>query len=143
MSSDRDSTQPDLAGLAAFLPIFEAEDFDFGQWSSTESGQPGVVIMPMFMLSEAASAFHTALHDLGWVRFDFDWVAWQNTPESESLRGDPDAIANATPDQLAKLLTMIVRADRFCEGALLACYKSGLFLRILRRVSELSGASTP
>jgi len=38
------------------------------------------------------------------------------TEEGQSLRDRPEALAAASADDLAKLLTAIVRSDRFVEG---------------------------
>ena len=39
-----------------------------------------------------------------------------------------------------KLITAIVRNDRFCEGALVAAFESGLILKILKSMEkEVSG----
>ena len=137
MSGSPPLSRDSLTGLAAFLPVFESPGFTFGQWSSSTSQEPGVMVLPMYLLSPDSDRFYHALYDLGWIRTDLDWVKWADTREAVGLRDDPEAIQMATPDQLAKLLTAIVRADRFCEGTLAACYDSGLLHRVLRRVGVL------
>ena len=126
-----------LAGLAAFLPMFTAPDFQFGEWFQPTPSGPGVGSMPYFLLSEAAREFVHAAYDLGWVRPDIDWGAWQGTPECERLRDNAAALVDATAEQLARLLTLYIRGDRFCEGALAEAYESGLLVRILRRAETL------
>ena len=54
-----------------------------------------------------------------------------------SLQDDARALAQATPEQLARLLTVCVREDRFCEGALESAFESGLLTRILERAAVL------
>jgi hypothetical protein len=126
-----------LDGLAAFLPLFEASGFQFGGWSEMTKTESGAFLMPTYLTSEVGSSFIAAVHDLGWVLPGFDWMAWARTPEAEQLRDVPDAMDHATADQLAQLLTVIARQDRFSEGELGACYKSGLLTRILRRAATL------
>jgi hypothetical protein len=53
------------------------------------------------------------------------------------LRDDPNALKNATPEQLAKLLTVLIRQERFCDGVLNSAFKSGLLTGILERVAVL------
>jgi hypothetical protein len=53
------------------------------------------------------------------------------------LKDDPEATAAATPDQLARLLTAIVRSDRFVEGSIAGAFDSGLLARIARRAAAL------
>jgi hypothetical protein len=50
-------------------------------------------------------------------------------------------LAVATADELVKLTTSLVRADRFTEGTLAWAFESGLLLAIARRAEELSSGS--
>jgi hypothetical protein len=78
---------------------------------------------------------------MGWVERDFDWGTWMGTPEALNLRDAPASLVNATPAQLAHLLTVVIRQDRFAEGSLVASYESGLLTGILRRAAVLAGES--
>jgi hypothetical protein len=89
------------------------------------------MILPYFSLSDVAGSFEQRAYDLGWALMDFDWGTWKQTPEAISLRDDAGALDRATPEQLARLLTVCIRQDRFCEGALEAAFQSGLLTRIL------------
>jgi hypothetical protein len=128
-----------LRGIVAFLPRFQAPDFKFGHWTKPPSDQPGVTILPYFSLSEVAGSFEQKAYDLGWVMRDFDWPTWKQTREAETLRDDVQALAQATPEQLARLFTVCIRQDRLCEGALEAAFKSGLLTRILERAAVILG----
>jgi hypothetical protein len=130
-----------LRGLASFLPAFESAAFEFGKWSNPKSIEHGVLTLPFFVLSQTATGFVKAAYDLRWVALDFDWVTWKRTQEAQSLRDDPASLAKATSDQLAQLLTVIIRQDRFADGSLLASYESGLLTRILRRAAALAAES--
>ena len=57
------------------------------------------------------------------------------------MRSDPEAVAAATPEQLAWLLTAIVRSDRFVEGSIEGAFESGLLARIARRAAALLEAT--
>ncbi len=63
---------------------------------------------------------------------------WAQTEEAQALRVDPTALAKASDHQLVKLLTVVIRQDRFVEGALAAAFETGLILGILRRVEQLA-----
>ncbi len=126
-----------LQGLSSFLPSFEEPSFVFGLWEQPKDLEPGVVSLPYYIMSETVEAFLRAAYDLGWVQQDFDWSEWKETPEALCLRDEEDSLASASPDQLAHLLTVVIRQERFCEGALDSAYQSGLLTRILRRVSKL------
>ncbi len=127
-----------LDGLVGFLEVFEDPTFTFGQWSTPSSTDSGVISIPMFEFSEAGADFLDAVYKLGWVRSDFNWINWKSTPEAEQLKHDADALADATADQIAKLLTTLVRSERFCEGALASAFQSGFLTDILRRARVLS-----
>ncbi|CAG4903511.1 unnamed protein product, partial [Acidocella sp. C78] len=73
----------------------------------------------------------------------FDWPSWSGSEEAESLRDDESVLAKATPEQIARLLTVVIRQDRFCDGALLDAFNSGLILRIVGRIDALSKESRP
>lgn len=76
--------------------------------------------------------------DDGWILTDFDWPAWASSEEATTLRDDTGAIEQATEEQLAKLLTTVVRQDRFTDDSLERVVASGLLARILRRAGDLA-----
>ncbi len=122
--------------LADLEPILAAPDTDFGHWEVTPP-TGGVQQLPWFEFGPAADAFRAAVGRGGWMMMGFDWGTWLQTPEGQALRDDPDAIAAATPDQLAMLLTAVIRSDRFVEGSIEGAYESGLLLRIARLAGAL------
>lgn len=126
-----------LHSLAAFLPIFKQQDFAFGTWSESKDVEPRVFTMPDFRLSKHANAFFHSAYDLGWVLRDFNWPQWAQTTEAAGLRDDPAKMAHATPDQLFQLITIVIRQDRFCDGALESAFESGLLTAICRRAAHL------
>lgn len=126
-----------LVALSAFLPVFQAPGFEFGRWGGGEKQDDGITTMPHFSASHEVIAFVDMAYELGWVIEDFDWPGWGETPEAQRLREDPAAVAKANPEQLARLLTALIRVDRFVEGALASAFDSGLLTRITERASQL------
>lgn len=126
-----------LQTLAEFLPMFEGPEFSFGHWSEFKEVRPGVMEMPYFCYSKVAWEFLNATDKYGWVLKGFDWPTWKATTEAIQLRDDPKVLNKATPEQLAYLLTVIIRQDRFCEGAIASAYKTGLITAICRRAAQL------
>ncbi|MBK8055438.1 MAG: hypothetical protein IPK35_19750 [Saprospiraceae bacterium] len=59
----------------------------------------------------------------------FDWAAWE---DGKNILLNPDFEYN-TLDliSLCKLLTVIIRADRFNEGYLVSCFEKGIVLKII------------
>jgi len=129
-----------LRALVRFLPDLEKPDFNAGSWISPETGPDGVFVLPYTDHSEVVTAFVEMAYQNGWVLTNFDWPKWAQTKEASRLRDNERALSRATSDQLAKLLTVCIRQDRFVEGALLGAFESGLILRIVRRAAELLNA---
>ncbi|WP_052041751.1 DUF6508 domain-containing protein [Paracoccus sphaerophysae] len=140
MADQEPITREGLSALAAFLPSIRAPDFSSGTWKGGEQQADGSIQMPWFAQSDAISDFVKAAYDLDWVR-SFDWPEWTQTEEAFRLRNDPEALAGATADQLAKLLTVVIRQDRFAEGSLAEAFDNGLILSILERAKVLSDAA--
>ena len=90
-----------------------------------------------FEFGPVGEAWRAAVGGGGWVVAGFDWRSWMETVEGRSLSRDPDAVAGATPEQLERLLTAIVRSDRFVEGSIEGAFESGLLARISRRAAAL------
>lgn len=128
---------PDLNVLAAFLPEFERPGFSPGDMVFPAKGDDRVFEVGYAALSAPARDFASAAYRSGWVLESFDWLTWSRTAEARDLLSEPAAIAQATAEQLAKLLTLIMRQDRFVEGALLGRFRDGSILAIVRRAVEL------
>lgn len=122
-----------LKALAKFAPLFASPDFEFGHWNPPTAGW----CLPDYEFSETASSFVHTAYDLDWVLRDFDWGAWQDTDEARRFCDDPRAVAEASAEQLAKLLTLYIRGDRFCDGALAGAFESGLLSAIVNRAAAL------
>ena len=50
---------------------------------------------------------------------------------------DPGALADAGPASLCRLITALVRSERFNEGSLEGAHESGLLARLLDRVADV------
>jgi hypothetical protein len=127
--------------LADVLPVLEAPDADFGHWELPPP-RDGVESLGWFEFGPAAEAWRAAVAAASWVVAGFDWRTWLAGAEGRVLRDDPKAVETATPDQLAWLLTAIVRSDRFVEGSIVGAFESGLLVAISRRAAALLAAST-
>ena len=123
--------------VAGTLPILEAPDFSAGHWDGGERRPDGSMTVPYFELSEDAMAVLRSIGASALVQ-PFDWMTWAGTPEAQALRNDRAALAAAAAAQLGKLLTMLVREDRFVEGALGESFESGLIAAIARRAAVLA-----
>ena len=77
---------------------------------------------------------------LGGLLEVFDWPSWVATDEAKQLYADRDVLAAATPAQLSKLVTALIRSERFNDGELAAAFESGLMAAIARRAAMLGSA---
>ena len=111
-----------------FLPIFENQDFRFGEWCQPE-GQ-----IPYFSYSHGVTDFIQTLYQQQ-VIIPFDWPNWGQ--EAQHYQIEPGALEGADLPTLRKLLTAHVRADRFSEGHLASVLKSGHITAILRRLKQI------
>lgn len=136
--SDPSDLRTRLLALAVLLPRLEADGAEtaFGAWVSSRETAPGVWTMPYVEYGELEREFRAAT--AGWVRPDIDWLRWGETDDALALKRDPARLARATPEELAHLLTTIVRGDRFNEGLLLDAFEEGLLARICRRGAALA-----
>ena len=143
MPDEPDQLTPELrTGLriiAETLPMLESPGFTPGVWHDSWTRPDGVIVMPWFESSPQAEEFRAAVGRSGLLQTGFAWPDWAGTPEAIALRTDREALERATPDQLGRLLTMLIREDRFNEGAMAESFGSGLIAAIARRAAILSG----
>ncbi|MBA2381848.1 MAG: hypothetical protein H0V73_07030 [Chloroflexi bacterium] len=128
-----------LRALADLAPLLESPAADFGHWE-VPAPRDGVGSLGYYVFGPVGEAFLAAVAAGRWISV-FDWCSWLDEPEGRRLRDDPDAIATATADQLSRLLTAIVRSDRFSEGSIAGAFESGLLARIGRRAAALVAAA--
>jgi hypothetical protein len=134
---------PDLSSsalqtVAAFLPLMTVPGFQFTDGKpAIEQTAPHHFEMRGYTYGPQVHRLLDALYALNWV-YPFDWPEWAQTPEAQSLRNDPQVLAQATPDQLARLMTVFARQERFSDGTMLDFWDSGLLLGILQRADALA-----
>lgn len=114
--------------ILKYLPTFERQDYQFGQWVEPEGG------FPYFSFSPEVDEFIDALHKQD-VIIPFDWTSWSE--EAEHYQTDAEALETADLLTLCKLLTVHVRADRFVEGHLASVFENGHITAILRRLKQI------
>jgi hypothetical protein len=134
-----------LKVLADVLPVLEAAEVDFGHWELPPP-KNGVHSLGWFELGPAGEAFLAAVAKGRWVTVGFDWRTWLESGDGRRFR-DQQVVDAADADDLARLITAIVRSDRFVEGSLAGAFESGLLTRIARRanvlVAEAHGRAEP
>lgn len=128
---------PDPMPLAPFAAAFGDPGFLFGSWGGGASTD-AVVQMPYFQLSPEAGAFVQATYAAHWVRPEIVWSDFAASHDYRLLREDPARLAIADPDLLARLLTTLIRGDRFNEGLLAGAFADGTLSAVARRMAVLA-----
>lgn len=127
-NSDPDVGLQQIDTILAFLPIFEQEDYKFGQWVE-KRGQ-----LPYFSESQDVIEFHQALYRENFI-VEFDWMRWGE--ELERYKSKPDMLEEANLRTVRQILTAHSRADRFIEGHFVGELESGHIIAVLRRLQTI------
>lgn len=133
----RHYTKQELEALGAHAATMADPSVPKGAWE-TPAGQMGWVV-----LGSATQAFLRDAASHGWVRPDLDWPAWAKTSAAKALYQERALVAVADTEELAYLVTSLVRGDRFTEGTLLHAAESGLLGAICQRAAVLAAATIP
>lgn len=132
-----DQGAPKTARLARIAERFEdAEVISSAEVPSWNPDDEVLVIRPVLYPPIVDELISTAYED-DWVRRDFDWTEWVDTPEAHDLLNDPEAVRRASRQQVAYLLTVILRQDRFANGTILEAVRAGYLQRLLQRIRTL------
>lgn len=126
-------TLADWQPLIDLIPVVEQTDV-FGKEGEIKVNEDGVFILPYWEPAEVVIKFESLCYELGIV-IEFDWPGWNEG--RELVNGDFAKIGNLDLLTLCKLITAIIRNDRFCDGALIASFQYGCMPSILRRLRAL------
>ena len=87
-------------------------------------------------LAEIVQKFHEYVYEIGLV-IDFDWPHWD---EGRQILSDENTgLSKYSAVTLCKLLAAIVRSERFVDGSLIAHFKNGTIVGILRELEKHFG----
>ena len=119
-------TQQDWQPLIELIPKVESTS-RFGEWEEED------ILSPYCIEAPIVSQFLHIVYRLP-IIIRFDWGAWEEGRKIAS-NDDFDLDTLDLPAK-CKLITSIVRSDRFCEGTLVSAFESGLILRILKSIEK-------
>ncbi|MEZ4503011.1 MAG: DUF6508 domain-containing protein [Dehalococcoidia bacterium] len=121
-----------IDALLEYLPAFD-DGTGHGFWHSVER-EGGVNILPWHEKSETLDRFVTACRDGHWVLNGFNWGAWSSAQRDFD---EPTFLRHADIATIEKVLTTVIRQDRFDEGTLARAAESGLLRNILDRLGMI------
>lgn len=127
-----------LRRIGRHLATLEAPGFRFGGWVSPARDPSGTIQLGWWEPSAEAEAFLADVR--AWIE-PFAWPAWAESAGGQRLLGHPEAVASALAEDLRRLLTVYVRAERFGDGTLEAAFESGMLTAIARRAALLAEAA--
>lgn len=128
----------DWRPLLELIPEIENAEV-FGEEKGGGLIEPGVYSFPYWDQSALVSKFVQLAYQLRIV-IDFNWPAWD---EGRKLAAaDNPKLDSMDLLKACKLITAIIRNDRFCDGALVSSFKNGLMPKILYRIREILQRTT-
>lgn len=128
-------TQANMARLAAYQVIFADPSFSLGAWAPMKKKR-GDSVFPHFDFNEVAHRFQDDVYKGGWVRCN-NWPDWLAS-EGKAFFKSPASIAEASVDQIANILTVCMRRERFVDGAMQSALEAGVLLQVVRRIGALA-----
>ena len=112
----------DFKLLIDLIPEIKSKS-EFGTWK--DSNEDGTKTFPFVVPVEVVDKFHSIVYDIP-IILPFDWGSWG---EGRRILADPNTNYKSFDlVTICKLITGIVRNDRFCEGALVGAFESGYIL---------------
>ena len=129
--------------LIKYLPLLE--DDNFGTWiiDRENDGTPEHPIqMPFVDYSEMVHNFIKDVYDFGEKNKDFELTRYGEILEKNGLEWGSKSMSEADVSSLdgqciMALIMGAVRAERFCDGALLGFFKDGSIKKWLERLKEI------
>jgi hypothetical protein len=111
---------PDWQRLLDLIPILEEKE-SYGRWSGEEQ-------QPYLIPAEEVHQFKKLVYDLGLVVV-YDWSKWEKGHNAWRMKAYD--FSRMDVPEICKMITLLVRADRFTEGFLVEAFERRVILQIL------------
>lgn len=99
----------------------------------------GIIDMNPYVEHEIVEEFRQVCYAIP-IIIDFNWSAWDEGRKIVSDDDfDYDTIDSPTK---CRIITAIVRNDRFCSGRLVEAFESGMMLKVLKSIEKVIGHET-
>jgi hypothetical protein len=128
-------TKADWQPLFDLIPEMERAE-SFGTWEGGGTDENGVINLPYPLEDAVVHSFLELVYKMG-IIVSFNWGAWDEGREMANTENfDFDTVDVFTK---CKIITAIARNDRFCVGALLDAFESGIILVLLKSIQRQVG----
>lgn len=118
--------------LFAFIPVFE-NTLEFGDWTESEQIGEGIFQIPRCYYKKEVHRFIETVIAMDLI-LSFGRIEWR---DGVRILNNPDTNFDEFDlIELCKLLTIVVRNDRFTEGYLLRCFNKGIVLKLLKNLER-------
>ncbi len=130
--------------LTKYIPLIK--DDSFGEWiidKENDGSMEHPIHMPFVHYSSVVDDLHEDIYKFCEAHPEYDHTQYSKTLEDNGLAWGQRAMEEAdVSDKDAKcviaLLMGMTRAERFCDGAMLAFLKKGCVLRWLERLKDIN-----
>ena len=129
--------------LTKYIPMIEQNEIGHWQIDRENDGTPEYPIQfPFVIYSEMVNQFVHDVYALVDQHPEWELNHYGQILEENGLRWDSKSMSGAIVEDLdarciCALLVGAVRAERFCDGALMSFFKDGSIKRWLQRLAEL------
>ncbi|MCX6359364.1 MAG: DUF6508 domain-containing protein [Armatimonadetes bacterium] len=125
-------TLEDWQPLFALIPAIEAAMVS-DAWDGGGASQDDTPDLAMYTQEPLVSQFITIVNDIP-IMIGFDWARWD--AGRAMVAGGPFDYDSVDLVTKCKLISAIVRNDRFCDGALASSFASGIMYKIIRSIED-------
>ena len=125
-------TLSDWKPLLDLIPKIESQE-KFGISMGGDMDDENTIYMPYYIESGIVNEFREIVYAIP-IIIDYDWAGWK---EGRGMARDNDFDFDTVDiPTKCKIITAIVRNDRFCDGALAGAFERGLILKVLKSIER-------
>jgi len=125
-------TELEWKPLLDLIPMIESTN-KFGELIGGLNEETGVITLPQYKEDIVVSQFLEIVYKIP-IIINFDWGSWDEG--RQIVRNESFDFDKLDIPTKCKLITAIVRNDRFCDGALVSAFESGIILKILKSIKK-------
>ena len=127
----RTATPRERARLRVAVLAVQQAPPPLAKWQGGKPDADGVIQIPFPEYHPAVDELVTALYQAHAVA-DFDWMHWAGTLRHQ----DASAVRRASVADAVRLVTTLVRGERFSDGTIASALEDGRFLAAVQRILE-------